>query len=92
MVQKRGRLCRFRSCPALTPSPASCAAAAAAANRPLQRIMWIEDKGDAIEIATTDGHLATRIGKAIEAACKGTLSIKRGHEDQLTRVYWERKD
>ena len=67
-------------------------AAAAAANRPLQRIMWIEDKGDAIEIATTDGHLATRIGKAIEAACKGTLSIKRGHEDQLTRVYWERKD
>lgn len=67
-------------------------AASAAENRPLQRIMWIEEKEDATEIATTNGHLATRIGKAIVGACKGSLTIKRGREDQLTRVYWERED
>jgi len=54
--------------------------------------MWIEEEEDTTEIATTSGHLAARIGKAIAAACKGTLSIKRGHEDQLTRVYWKRED
>jgi len=67
-------------------------AASAAENRPLQRIMWIEEEEDTTEIATTSGHLAARIGRAIAAACKGTLSIKRGHEDQLTRVYWKRED
>jgi len=67
-------------------------AASAAENRPLQRIMWIEEGEETTEIATTSGHLATRIGKAIEGACKGSLTIKRGHEDQLTRVYWERED
>jgi len=64
----------------------------AAQQRPLQRIMWIEKGTDNTEIATTDSHLATRIGKAIEAACKGSLVIKHAHETQLVRVYWERSD
>lgn len=67
-------------------------AASAAAARPLQRIMWIEEGKGNVEIATTNGHLATRIGKAIESACKGDLTIKRGGGDQLVRIYWERED
>jgi len=67
-------------------------AAAAAEQRPLQRIMWIEEDEGTTEIATTSGHLAARIGKAIAGACKGTLRIKRARDDQLTRVYWEREE
>jgi len=62
----------------------------AALQRPLQRIMWIEKGTDNTEIATTDSHLAMRIGKAIESACKGDLTIKHAHDAQLVRVYWER--
>ncbi|MFC2079025.1 BCAM0308 family protein [Candidatus Bipolaricaulota bacterium] len=62
----------------------------AALHRPLQRIMWIEQGTDNTEIATTDSHLALRIGKAIEDACKGDLIIKHAHDAQLVRVYWER--
>jgi len=65
-------------------------ASAAASHRPLQRIMWIEENKDATEIATTNSHLALRIGKAIESACKGSLSIKHADDDQLVRVYWQR--
>jgi hypothetical protein len=67
-------------------------ATAAARNRPLQRIMWIEEDSEhgSTEIATTNSHLAVRIGKAISGACKGHLDVKRASEDQLARVYWER--
>jgi hypothetical protein len=65
---------------------------AAALQRPLQRIMWIEQNADTTEIATTNSHLAMRIGKAIEDACKGTLMIKHAHDTQLVRVYWERSE
>jgi len=64
----------------------------AALKRPLQRIMWIEQGTNETEIATTDSHLALRIGKAIEDACKGDLTIKHAHDAQLVRVYWERSD
>ena len=64
----------------------------AAAQRPLQRIMWIEQSGDTTEIATTSNHLAQRIGKAIEDACKGSLTIKHADDAQLVRLYWERSD
>jgi hypothetical protein len=65
---------------------------AAAAQRPLQRIMWIESGPEHTEVATTNSHLALRIGKAIEAACKGTLTIKHAQDTQLVRVYWERSE
>jgi len=67
-------------------------AASAAAARPLQRIMWVKEGQGEVEIATTNGHLALRIGKAIKSASKGDLTIKRAAEDQLVRVYWERED
>lgn len=66
--------------------------ASAAAQRPLQRVMWIESGSNHTEVATTASHLAQRLGKAIEAACKGTLTIKHAHDAQLVRVYWERSD
>ena len=65
-------------------------AVAAAAKRPLQRIMSIADVEGGVQIATTNSHLAQRIGKAIESACKGTLSIKHADDAQLVRLYWER--
>ena len=65
---------------------------AAAATRPLQRIMWIEDRDTGVEIATTDPHLATRIARAVESACKGTLTIKPAPQEPLVRCYWERDD
>jgi len=67
-------------------------AALAAAHRPLQRIMWMEDKRGTKQVATTNSHLALRIGKAIESACKGTLEIKHGDDTQLVRVYWQRDE
>jgi len=67
-------------------------ATSAAAQRPLQRIMWVEEEDGAAQIATTNGHLALRIGKAIESACKGSLDIKHAHGDQLVRVYWTREE
>ena len=66
-------------------------ATAAAEHRPLQRIMWIEDSGESTEIATTNNHLALRIAKAIEGACKGSLTIKHAPDDHLVRAYWERE-
>jgi len=67
-------------------------AAAAASHRPLQRVMWIEDSRDATEVATTNSHLALRIGKAIESACKGLLKIKHADDTPLVRVYWQRDE
>ena len=66
-------------------------ASSAAAARPLQRIMWIEEGEDEVEIATTNGHLALRIGRAIESACKGDLTSKHAAGDQVVRVYWNRE-
>ena len=59
-------------------------------SRPLQRIMWVKDDRGEVEIATTNDHLALRIGKAIRSASKGELTVRRGTEDPLVRIYWER--
>jgi len=65
--------------------------ASVAATRPLQRILWIEERKSGLEIATTNPHLALRIGKAIRSACKGELVVKQADKDPLVRVYWERE-
>jgi len=62
----------------------------AASHRPLQRIMWIREDSGTVEIATSNSHLASRIGKAIESACKGELTVKHGDAAQLVRLYWTR--
>jgi len=67
-------------------------AEAAATTRPLQRIMWVEERDEGVEIATTDPHLATRIAKAIGSAYKGRLEIKQAPQEPLVRCYWERDE
>ncbi|MFB6290752.1 MAG: BCAM0308 family protein [Candidatus Bipolaricaulia bacterium] len=61
-------------------------------NRPLQRIMWSETESDNLKLATTNEHLARRIGKAIASAHNGELNINSGQNERLVRVYWKRED
>ncbi len=62
-------------------------------HRPLQRIMWIKPNGTAgLEIATTNLHLARRIGETLHRAHKGQLDIKYSAGDRFARVYWRRDD
>ncbi|MFN4217677.1 MAG: BCAM0308 family protein [Candidatus Bipolaricaulia bacterium] len=60
--------------------------------RPLQRIMWIKPNENGLEIATTNFHLARRIGEAIHQAHKGNLDIKYSEGDRFARIYWHRDD
>lgn len=59
-------------------------------HRPLLRIMWIERNSDGVEIATTNIHLAQRLGKAIHSAHAGTLDIKYTPGTRFARIYWKR--
>ncbi|MCF7891051.1 ATPase [Candidatus Bipolaricaulota bacterium] len=61
-------------------------------NRPLQRIMWSEKDSGYLKIATTNEHLARRMGKAIARAHSGELEINSGDNERLVRVYWEREE
>lgn len=63
----------------------------AKAQRPLQRIMWTKKDRETIEIATTNFHLARRIGQAIHNAHGGQLDIKYSQGDRFVRVYWSRE-
>lgn len=63
----------------------------AKSQRPLQRIMWIEKDDKGIEIAVTNEHLARRIGKAVNDAQGGELSIKQSEGNKFVRVYWGRE-
>lgn len=63
----------------------------AKSKRPLQRIMWINKNNGQVEIAVTNEHLARRIGKAVNDAQGGQLSIKQSEGDKFVRVYWERE-
>lgn len=62
----------------------------AQAQRPLLRIMWIEQHEERIEIATTNVHLAQRLGRAVHRAHAGKLEIKYAPGARFARVYWER--
>lgn len=60
--------------------------------RPLQRIMWTKPNGSGVEIATTNVHLARRIGEALHHAHKGQLDVKYSEGTRFARVYWRRDD
>ncbi|MEO2065577.1 MAG: hypothetical protein ABGX17_03645, partial [Desulfurobacteriaceae bacterium] len=60
--------------------------------RPLQRILWIEEKEDGVtEIATTSEHLARHIGEAVQKAFKGNFEVKYNEGEKLARVFWNRE-
>lgn len=59
---------------------------------PLERIMRMEDKGEGLEIATTDEKLAQRIGREVRKACQGTVEYKWSEDSKLLRVSWAREE
>lgn len=58
--------------------------------RPLQRIMWVRDTEEGLEVATTTPHLAMRLGRAVHAAHKGELEIKPLEDEYMVRLFWRR--
>jgi hypothetical protein len=55
---------------------------------PLNRILEIDDRGDRIEILTTDIHLPQRIGEALKNAHHGNLSVRYGRDEYSVRIRW----
>ena len=55
---------------------------------PLNRIIAIEDKPDAIVISTTDIHLPRRIGEAIKHAYHGELAVHYEEDGYFVRLDW----
>jgi NMD protein affecting ribosome stability and mRNA decay len=60
------------------------------AERPLQRIMAIEDSADGAMVTTTDAHLARDIAMALHRAYKGELDFHYNKQDVLLRATWTR--
>ena len=61
------------------------------AERPLQRIMEMDDKRDGtFEVTTTDSHLARGIAEAIHDAYKGDLKVRYSRDENLVRAVWKR--
>ncbi len=59
---------------------------------PLERIIRMEDKGETLEIATTDEKLAQRIGRELRKACRGIVAYKWSEDSKLLRVNWAREE
>ena len=60
------------------------------AERPLQRIIAIDEKRDGIEVTTTDSHLARGIAEALHSAYKGELKLRYSRDENLLRAVWKR--
>ena len=60
--------------------------------RPLHRIMAIEDGRDGVLIKTTDIHLPRRIGEAVRSAYEGELDYRYNEDTYFIRVSWRRDD
>lgn len=60
--------------------------------RPLGRIIAIEDRAGGVLVTTTDIHLARSIGEALENAYQGTLNFRYNEAENLLRVQWSRNN
>jgi hypothetical protein len=60
------------------------------AERPLQRLMAIEEIKGGIQVTTTDSHLARGIGEALYDAYKGDLKLRYSRDENLLRATWKR--
>lgn len=54
------------------------------------RILNLVDRSTEVEIQTTDRHLAERIGKGLEKAFHGDMSIKWLKKEEFARIVWKR--
>jgi NMD protein affecting ribosome stability and mRNA decay len=57
---------------------------------PMQRIMTLREAREAIEVTTTDIHVARRIGEALRSAFRGTLVLRYSPHEYRVRVSWSR--
>lgn len=60
------------------------------AEHPLERVMEIGERPDALEITTTGVHLARAIGNAVQAAYEGELKLRYQSDENLVRAVWTR--
>ena len=58
--------------------------------RPLHRIMAIDEDANGILIKTTDIHLPRRIGEAVYSAYAGALDYRYSEDTYFIRVNWRR--
>lgn len=59
--------------------------------RPLQRIMDMEQKRDgSYEVTTTDSHIARTLAEALHSAYKGDLKLRYSRDENLLRAAWKR--
>jgi len=59
--------------------------------RPLQRLMGMEEKRDgSFEVTTTDSHIARTLAEAIHSAYKGDLKLRYSRDENLLRASWKR--
>jgi hypothetical protein len=59
-------------------------------DNPLARIMYWQDEGGKLIIATTTEHLAQRLGHALSKAFDGEVRYDFSHRNKLARVWWRR--
>ena len=59
-------------------------------DRPLERIMAIQDDREMTLVTTTGIHIARRIGEALSRAYKGTFSFNYANGDEHIQVSWHR--
>ena len=62
----------------------------AMAKNPLQRIIRMEREGDSLIIETTEEKLAEHLGRTLNRAHQGELSVTWSDQHSLCRVSWER--
>jgi NMD protein affecting ribosome stability and mRNA decay len=60
------------------------------AEHPLERVMGIGERAEALEITTTGNHLARAIGNAVRAAYDGNLKVRYESDENLVRAVWTR--
>lgn len=60
------------------------------AQRPLKRLMEVDERDGTVVATFTDRHLPRGIGEALERAYEGDLEIQYTEEAGLVRVYWHR--
>ncbi len=58
--------------------------------RPLERIMSIQNEKDRTIVKTTGIHIARRIGEALNRSYQGIYSFQYGDGDKSIRVQWQR--
>ena len=60
------------------------------AERPLQRIMSMDETREGFQVTTTDSHLARGIAEALHDAYKGDLKVRYSRDENLVRAVWQR--